>query len=376
MQKIKELLFFSYGDANDASTWSNVPYCFSKALEKKGIKVHRANLELTGIKRAIWNRTISKLLKIWWPKHDYSFIRSCIAQGIINRRIKKYVHKYPTADFCMFLMFGYYNKYSTIPSLLFGDWTYEMKIQERLGRKPYFFEKRTIRQETESLHKANILIPLFPKTAANFRLNGLKNVYEYTHNVVNILYDGIIDNNIIEEKKSSNRILFIGRHEYIEGAKLLIESFKILKRKFLRLELHIVGLNTDSFLNLPQNVYCYGFLHKDIQHENQIYYDLLKSAKVFVNPTPQWAGFSSMVEAMYFYTPIVVSKYPDFVSYFGEKLNCGSYSEENNSEYLSETISSILSSEQYNNLALASHDNVKEYSWDNYIDWLLQIMQQ
>ena len=38
---MKEILFLTYGDANNANVWSNVPYCFSHSLENKGIVVHR-----------------------------------------------------------------------------------------------------------------------------------------------------------------------------------------------------------------------------------------------------------------------------------------------------------------------------------------------
>ena len=43
-RKIEEVIFFTYGDSSDASTWSNVPYLFTRTLEKKGITVRRVNL--------------------------------------------------------------------------------------------------------------------------------------------------------------------------------------------------------------------------------------------------------------------------------------------------------------------------------------------
>ena len=41
---IKEIIFFSMGDSNKISTWSNVPFLFCKELEQKGILVRRIDI--------------------------------------------------------------------------------------------------------------------------------------------------------------------------------------------------------------------------------------------------------------------------------------------------------------------------------------------
>lgn len=49
---IKEVIFFAYGDSADISTWSNVPYLFSNALERKGVRVNRVDLTRTSLFKA------------------------------------------------------------------------------------------------------------------------------------------------------------------------------------------------------------------------------------------------------------------------------------------------------------------------------------
>jgi len=44
IDKIKEVLFLCYGDSNDITTWSNVPYLFARELEHRGIIVRRIDL--------------------------------------------------------------------------------------------------------------------------------------------------------------------------------------------------------------------------------------------------------------------------------------------------------------------------------------------
>lgn len=47
MHTPKEVIFFTKGDSADISTWSNVPYFFTRTLEEKGVTVHRVNMTIT-----------------------------------------------------------------------------------------------------------------------------------------------------------------------------------------------------------------------------------------------------------------------------------------------------------------------------------------
>ena len=79
---------------------------------------------------------------------------------------------------------------------------------------------------------------------------------------------------------------------------------------------------------------------------------------------------------MYFYTPIVVSNYPSFVSEFGEDIDFGYYVRNQNPDTLYESINRILDNQEYNLMAQKAHEVVKSYTWDNYVDHFLRIAQR
>lgn len=138
----------------------------------------------------------------------------------------------------------------------------------------------------------------------------------------------------------------------------------------------MLTMDASLFENLPFNVYCHGYLRKNNIKERKLYYDLLISAKVLINPTPLWAGYSSIVEGMFFYTPIVVTPFKDFVDEFGINIDFGVYNEIFSAEVLSQNILSVIHSHSYLDFCKKAHERVKSYTWDIYIDKLLKLMNQ
>lgn len=293
-RKIKEVIFFCYGDSANASTWSNVPYLFTDSLLKHGITVRRVNL-ITGLRyiTAIYNRTIVRFLKIFFCKGEfaYDFSRTVFFTALVNKKIKRAVLEHPKADYCIFTNFDFYNKYNDIPTLLFCDWTYKILVLDRLQRKPFWFEKRFCKQQEMAINNVEHVVSLFP-TCAEYMKNDYPkaNINYLGVNVINSLYTKSMDENkILSTKKKSNRILFIGGKKYLDGARKLVDAFKQLHNKD-NLELHLIGLTKSMLDKLPNNIFCHGYLRKDVDAERDIYYDLLISSKMVVNPTPNWGG--------------------------------------------------------------------------------------
>lgn len=85
-------------------------------------------------------------------------------------------------------------------------------------------------------------------------------------------------------------------------------------------------------------------------------------------------GYSSTVEAMYFYTPVIVSPYDDFVNEFGKDIDFGIYNEKYDSSVLAKNIEAIFNSGDYENMCLNAHERVKDYTWDNYVDKILKLL--
>jgi len=190
--------------------------------------------------------------------------------------------------------------------------------------------------------------------------------------VINVFFDREInENEILERKQISNKLLFIGSIKYFEGAKLLIDSYSRLKPLYPLLELVIIGIGKEYFPALPEGVTCYGYLDKGKKQENERYYEELINAKVIINTTPVWAGYSSTIEGMYFYTPVIVSPYSDFVNEFGKELNFGFYCQEFDVLSLKEAIELLFQRNDYQQLCINAREKVKDYTWENYVTKLM-----
>ena len=392
MKTAGRFLFFSNGDANDANVWSNVPLCFSNALENKGIIIHRIDYSMNpkfvkfydlGVRRVLDGLTFRKL--------RFPYLRTTrLFKFFAERKIKKAILQQPQADLCIFMGYGFYNKWNNIPSLLFSDWTTEMDILKK--RKPNFLEKRIIRQEEEAITHAEYVVSLFPVCCEEMKKKYPKaNIHYLGGNVINDLLNKsfvsrsklqvsnekadntIIVEDLVETKSKSKKLLFIGRKTtYLEAAKKLIEAYKLLKGEevYKDLSLDIVGCASTDFDSLPEGVTCYGFLNKSEEKDRKTYYDLLLGAKVLVNANPKWGAFSSTVEAMYYYTPVIVSPYQDFVKNFGEKIDFGVYNQDFTAESVANDIKSIINSDNYTEMCNFAHEIVKTYTWENYVKLL------
>jgi glycosyltransferase involved in cell wall biosynthesis len=374
----KKILFYSYGDANKASTWSNVPFFFSTNLEKMGYEIIRVDINPSPKLNNFWNRYIYRYINILYPNSQYPYLRTYINHFLTYRKIKKSIRNHSSAYFCIFTNFDFYNKFSGTPSLLFGDWTYDIVIKDRINRNPYFFEKWFSIYQKNAIENAKAVVSLFEDCAEKMKLSYKnKNICHLGINVVNDLnYNKLSNDAILEKKRVSNSIIFIGGIKYLEGAKKLVESYKILKNNFKELTLHLVGITQQDLGEEFEGVFCYGYLNKDNSADNKTYYDLLQDAKVIVNPTDVWAGYSSIVEAMYYYTPIIIPRYESFARDFGENIDFGYYLKDTNTNTLVQTIDALLTNKDYLQLCVNANFLVKDYTWESFTKKIASLMEK
>lgn len=375
---LREIIFFTYGDAALPSTWSNVPYLFTETLMQKGIKVHRVNLCETPLFSTLntWGGRMNTLLNTLYPGNQYAYNRSWLFKVLTNRAVKAAVRRYSHADLCIFANFEFYNKYNDIPTLLFSDWTYKILILDHLGRKPYPFEKRFSAWQKTAIERADYVVSLFPRCARMMKEDYPKaNIHALGNNVINSMYAGKHDvEAFIEKKQKGRRLLFIGGGHYREGALLLAEAVKMLHEQGKDAELDIIGMTPQDLGNQPDYVHCHGYLHKDIEEERALYYDLLTGARAICNPSRVWAGYSSTIEAMYFATPVVVTPYKDFVDEFGEDIPFGAYVPAFDPHALADILSSVMDSPDYAAMCRNAYERVKDYTWSNYVDKLIELV--
>ncbi|MCB0775742.1 MAG: glycosyltransferase [Chitinophagaceae bacterium] len=368
--QLKEINVFTNGDAGKLSTWSNFPYFFTETLKEKGIKVNRINTQPNKILKNIYNFTIDKGLKKTKQHNAFDYYRTPINRFFANKIIQSAIKKFPNADANLFLNFSFSAKpYSDKPTILFGDWTYEHYFPHFKKRKPGKLEQTFIDAENKCIETADAVFVMFPKMAE---------IIKNSYNNRNIFYLGgyfinakVAKNadTILAQKINSNKILFIGTIKYKAGVLLLIEAIEKLRLQNHHLEIHIVGMKKSDFSKLPNFVTCYGYLDKDNEKDSSTYYDLMESSKMIINTTPKWSGFSSVIEAMYFYNPVITIPYDDFVETFDKKINFGVYNQ--SPETLSDDILSIIQDKNYTTLCQNAHLAVKDFTWSNYIDKFL-----
>lgn len=369
---IKEITVFTNGDSAQISTWSNVPFFFTETLIKKGVKVNRVNIYPSTNLELYFNKYIVRLLnRFYRKKNTYNYYRSYIHYYITRRMIQKEVEKHSESDVFLFLTFSFSAAgFTKKKNVQFGDWSYEYYFKYFQNRAPNWFEKKSIKREHSQIEKSDMGIVLFP-SITEFLNERFKNHFKYLGNVVNAMYEPN-KAEILRLKHKSKDFIFVGSKKYLEGAKALIEAFKVIQLQKSDYTLHFIGFKTKDFETLPPNVICHGYLNKATKEQQKKYYELMKNAKVFINTTPKWGAFSSSIEAMYFFTPVIVTPYEEFIQTFGENFNAGKFVE--NNLKLAHEILDLIESKSYLEMCENAYNAVKGFTWDSYVDkFLLEI---
>ncbi len=373
MSSVKEITVFSIGDSNDLSTWSNVPYFFTKTLEKKGYKVNRINIEENKTLFKFYKYSVFAFFKLLYRNSNHTFFRSGSNYNSTNKKIEQALQEHPNTDLAVFLTFSFSAPKSFKNKVvLFGDWTYLYYIQQFKKRDPYWFEREALQREKQHIERANTVLGLFPLSSVFIKENYHKVNAHYLGNVINCNYKLTTD--IIKTKIDSKKLLFIGNRKYLNGALELIEEFKKLKLKHNDLELHLIGISKEDTNIESSDIFYHGYLNKSVSLENEKYYKILSQARVIINTTKDWGGFSALSEAMYFYTPVITRAYDEFTETFGKNIDFGFYVEDRAN--LNAAIERVLAQNENEQLRFmkAAHEKVKDFTWDNYIEKILNLM--
>ena len=372
---IKEVIFFTPGDPNDVSLWSNVPYLYGRELERRGIAVHKVNFLPFPIIKKVFNRVAHVFYRVFNTDYKRGFEQSNIARILATRIIKRTIRQYPNADCCIFMGCGYANYWSGMPTIIFAESYIEKLIRVTYKREPSFLEKPVVKQHNDAFRHAAFISILFPRDLDYIKqVVPTANIKYKGSNLINSCYNQEVNESIIATKQKSKKLLFIGGAHYLEGANMLLRAFEILRRQDPEYELHIIGLEANQLDKPGEGVHCHGYLNKSNPEHYKLYYELMLSAKVFVNPTPFWGSYSSCIEAMFYYTPCVVHPYDQFVMEFGEQLNFGEYNTDFTPQGVADSLLKVLNAANYAQMAGNAHERVKDYSYESYVNWTLEEM--
>jgi glycosyltransferase involved in cell wall biosynthesis len=373
MPLIRRLLVVSTQDSTKLSSWSNVPFLFCQSLEEQGVELTRLTLPGLGWMGVFvqWPLRLLKHLGIMrvstW---DYS--RSALYYRKARRQIDKAL-KQEAVDAVLILSFSYGPSLpAKVPLYLFGDWSLSYAIECQRSRRPDRLERAAIARESRLINSASEVFVLFP-LAERFLKNSLPLARtHYLGNVINAVEQP--DEGDIGLKQKSCALLFVGKSHYLEGARQLIDAYRKLKPTLPALTLDIVGMGREFFDELPDGVVSHGYLDKGNAVQREKYYGLLRRARLFVNPNPKWASFSAAVEAMYFYTPLVTSKYAEMEETFGKDVSFGAYYRSDGAQSLTDLLCKLLSSANYTEMARNAHAAAKPFSWTAYVSQVFSVI--
>lgn len=370
----KEVTIFSYGDSNDLSTWSNVPFFLAEALENKNIKLNRVNVIPNRLVRVLWNKVVLSILRLFFKDTTYTFERTPFFRFLVNIKMWRTVKKFNNTDIFIAISFSFHpKKFTNKPVVMFCDWTYDYYFDYFKKREPDILERQEIKNQYALQKSVDAMFVLFPDVCTYVKEKGIcKNVF-YLGNVVNSKrYFLTVDT--IKKKYNNNEIIFIGSSKYLPGLKILVSVFLRLSDSFPSSKLNIIGITKKELKVNDERINFLGYLNKSNEHENSIYYDSVNKAKVFVNTTPEWASFSAALDVMYHFTPVITSQYRSFQETFGNSINFGLYSS-NDKDELEEKLNEILGEnfDSYKKRCLNARNAVEPFSWDTYVKKMLSV---
>lgn len=371
MRAVKEVIVYTDGDSTALSTWSNVPYFFTETLMAKGVAVHRVNIKPPYRAERLYNLTWGRLLRTLENRGFVQYLRSFAYDCFVRFKIRQAERSHPQASAHIFLTFSHSARgIGKIPSVLFCDWNIDYHFKHFLERPPGCIERFALARQDRAIESADLVVSLFPNVAERMQARYANPQIRYLGNVVNALIEAP-QTALLAGKKTSNTILFIGSRKYVEGALQLIQTFLQVKAQKPELQLHIIGMRAEDLGELPADVFCHGYLNKAIPAQRDAYYTLIGGARVVVNTQDKWGGFSSMIEAMYFYTPVITTPYEAFVTTFGPVIDFGFYCESKSPKELHQALFEIFETEGYESRCVRAHAAVAQFTWDRYIDKLL-----
>ena len=155
----------------------------------------------------------------WFTRRtSYDYFRSPVHFKNVKRRIKEALESYPKADANIFMTFSFSSAGMTSkPTVLFGDWTYDLNFKYHVGKEPRLLERACLKRENAQIEAADLVLPLFPGVADYMRETYRnKNIF-YLGNVINSVYE-VSAHEALRAKKDSNDLLFVGSRRYVEGA--------------------------------------------------------------------------------------------------------------------------------------------------------------
>jgi len=370
----RPFLIFSLGDSREPSTWSNVPYFFTRTLEDLGHTVHRVDIGPPRYVQLAYDQVWKVVCRLLGRQTRFSYLRTARNRKATDARIAEALQRHPGTH-SVFMTYSFGANDPQWPYTLFCDQTFAQHITYFDERAPDLLERPTIKAERKIMKNASLIIALFPDVAAELaRVHGAK--VKYYGNAVNIDTPLLDATALMDGKLAGMEIAFIGKRKYKEGLTRLTEAVRILNEGAMPgVTINVIGMRRSDMPGAPRNMVFHGYLDKGDPKQYRIYVDILRRSRLFVNPNPKWAAFSASSEALFLHTPVVIFPYSEFERTFGDVDGVGHALRSEEPCAMAEGIASLLRDEDlWRAKAIAAHEAASEMTWNNYVKrWLCDI---
>ena len=355
-------------------SWSNIPYLLHNSLEKQGYIVKNCVMREIEPFRTLFNLPIRALNKLFKVGTTYFYVRTPLHFFFANMYGRFIGLISNSKDVMVVQGFSYPLNNGKNRQIIVGDWPSEYLFEKFMRRKPSHLERKSIDRENAVIEAADSVITLFPNVQ-EYMLKKYKNPNIYCFgNVVNIDDAVVLPSDILDCKLRSKRLVFIGQTFYLPGAHALIEAVANMRQKGIECEVDIIGIDKGLIGCEYEWLFVHGYLDKDKPDEKSKYYRLLTNARMFVNTTPGWSGFQALLEAMYFYNPVVVRRNECLTSYFCDLPSVAYILEEGGQSLESLLIQGFASDGNYRKMSIAAHEAVNSSTWANFTSKLVGLI--
>lgn len=375
-RSVRRVILCADGDSRDIDLWSNIPFLLSAELERRGTELIVINLQVPWLIRRFWRYSLGARHKLRHWHTSVDFYRSRTNHWLTSWRLNRAVRRHGGPDTILInLSISGAPTRCTIPVVLLSDWSYHYYVTERLGRQPDRAEKATIDRDNAAMARANLVILLFPESAARLQRQIPSGRFRFIGHVINDHPQAPPppQQPPAATPHSPSRLLFVGRPRYSEGLELLLQALAQLPAD-LQVELDVIGINPHEFTTpseLQTVVRLHGYLSKADSAQRTTYYTLLNQADLVINASSRWGGVSATVEAMHRRTAVLTAPYAEFQALFGNSIPFGAYF----GEVTHSAVAAAITAQLQDPVRLAeqqqaAHQDVNGFTWEVFVDRL------
>lgn len=360
--------YFCLWETNKSRTWSGTTFSLFKALSKKvnivdkGFKITKIEKLITYIfSISISDNKITFNNRLNYFSYLFPYLR-IQKNNILDKTIQIQVGdlaKVPT-NYYIYQDLSYdallYIKKNDLESFKFSNY-------QNIGQR--CLEKRSVIQKNNYLHSKGIF------TMSKWLAENIVNITGIEKDKVHHVGGGInVDvSKIKENKKTNNKILFIGRDFERKGGYLVCEAFKILKNKYKKdAELFIVGPSNNPVKEEIEGMKFIGEISPDEICE---YFNI---CDIFCMPSYFEAYGIVFIESLVFGLPCIGRNKFAMKEFIQDGQN-GYLINDDNPELLARKMLDLLSNETIKKYVI---DNKKyylhKYSWNTVAERIVKII--